>query len=108
GTIDKEVIRRALQQLVGIDAAPVLPDHVEYTRLGVKLLLSGEELTVRGTHGPDGRTILTVKLAGREWGLLKQPERTFAVGDLLAVVRDRVGQYDFEDIETWWTRQHEP
>jgi len=108
GTIDKEVIRRALQQLLGIDAAPVLPDQVEYTRLGVKLLLSGEQLTVRGTHGPDGRTILTVKLAGREWGLLKQPERAFEVGDLLALVRQRVEQYDYDEIETWWTRQHEP
>jgi hypothetical protein len=108
GTIDKEVIRRALQQLVGIDAAPVLPDQVEYTQLGVKLLLSGEQLTVRGTHGPDGRTILTVKLAGREWGLLKQPDRAFAVGDLLALARHRVEQYGFDDIETWWTRQHEP
>jgi len=102
GTIDKEVIRRVLQQWLGVDAAPVLPDQVEYTQLGVKLLVSGERLTVRGTHGSDGRAILTVRLAGREWCIVKQPEQSFEVGDLLAFVRQHVKQYRFDDIESWW------
>ncbi|UCG16267.1 MAG: hypothetical protein JSV19_13330 [Phycisphaerales bacterium] len=106
GTIDKELIRYALEQMFGIDASPVLPDRVEYARLGAKFLLSGDQLTVRGTHGANGRTILTIKVAGRELGLIGQPDETFEVGDLMAMVRREVERYDLEFLEEWWTRQH--
>ena len=54
----------------------------------------------------DGRTILTIKVAGRELGLIRQPDQTFQVGDLMAMIRREVERYDLEFIEDWWTRQH--
>jgi hypothetical protein len=107
GIIDKETVRQLLLQLVGIDTSRVLPAEVEYVKLGAKLLFSGEELTLRGTHGPTGRTILTIRVAGREFGVITQPDRTFAVGDLIARLRQEVDRYDFQQIEDWWSQQHE-
>lgn len=107
GIIDKETIRVLLMQFVGIDTSRVLPEQVEYVKLGAKLLFSGEELTLRGTHGPAGRTILTIRVAGREFGVIQQPDRTYKVGDLIGLVRKEVDQYDFGEFEDWWSRQHE-
>jgi hypothetical protein len=106
GVIDKALLQRVLQEVFGFDASRFLPDEVEYTKLGAKLLVSGDELAVLGTHGPQNRTILTIRVAGREWGLVKQPDRTYPVGDLVAMVRERLQQYDTKSLEAWWRDLH--
>ncbi|MHC4611693.1 MAG: hypothetical protein ACYS7M_15240, partial [Planctomycetota bacterium] len=66
GTIDRELLDQAARELIGLDLSSVLPERVEYARLGAKLVIDGEVLRVRGTHGTDGRTILTVRALGRD------------------------------------------
>ncbi len=105
GTIDRSVLREASLQLLGFDATTLLPPgvgEIEYTQLGVRLVLNRGELRVFGTHGDDGRTILTVKLFGREFGVVKEPRKTFAVDELLAAVQQRVGDYDAAALREWW------
>lgn len=106
GTISRELIQRMVQELLSIDLSRVLPNEVEYTELGAKLLVSGDRLTIRGTHGADGTTILTVKLLGQEWGLIDQPDRSFEIGDVVAQARQWLEQQDIRELRDWWDRQH--
>ncbi|MBU0719095.1 MAG: hypothetical protein KJ749_12660 [Planctomycetes bacterium] len=102
GWIDRELIARVAQLWLGIDPTAALPERIEYTRLGMRFMLDDGELRVLGTHGPDRRTILTIKAFGRSWPIVRQPERTFAVPDLLAALRDTAAEVEPEQVISWW------
>jgi hypothetical protein len=111
GTIDRDVLISAAKELLGIDISKVLPSmvqKVEYTQMGARLIVEGTSLRVRGTHGADNDTLVTVKLLGREWGVIKAPDRTFAIPDLIALARQRLEPYrhDYQRVRQWWERQH--
>lgn len=106
GFIEKAALASVGRQAFGLDLEPILPERVEYVQMGVKLLLDREGLRIRGTHGPRQRTILTVKLWGREVGLLKQPDKIYPMKDLVAIVRSRLKDYDVEQFIRWWAYQH--
>jgi hypothetical protein len=80
----------------------ILPDRVEYARIGCRLLVDHDRLTVEGTHGVEGRTMLTIKVLGQKLGLIKQPERTYQLTDLIATARERLAGYDVDGILRWW------
>jgi len=105
GTIDRAVLRTASERLLGFDATRILPDavqEVEYARMGVRLEFSRGEMRVRGTHGDDGKTILTVRLFGREFGVIKEPNRTYHIGDPIARLREKADQYDVQQwLQPW-------
>lgn len=102
GLIDRTIIAQAVSQRFGLDIEAALPEHIEYTRLGARLILKDGQLRVLGTHGRDGQTILTVKLFGKQIGIVKQPRETFPASDLLALLRQRAADIDEEQIRTWW------
>jgi hypothetical protein len=106
--IEKSALATIGQRVFGLDLAPLLPERVEYVQMGAKLLIDREGLRVRGTHGPDGRTILTVKLLGREVGILKQPNRTYPVDDLVGWVRTHLAGHDVDELYRWWKQQGTP
>lgn len=104
GTIDRSVLSRVSRDTLGFDATALLPksiERVEYVRAGARLALNRDTLRVRGTHGSDGRTILTVRLLGRDVGIVKGRERVFQVKDLVALVRERLGRLDAERLRSW-------
>jgi hypothetical protein len=108
GTIDRGIIREAAERVLGVDLGRLgglLPEKVEYVRLGAKLLIDGDRLRVEGTHGADRDTILTVKVLGKEWGILKQPDRVFPVADLVEAIRRRAAGYDPDDLLEWWKKK---
>ncbi len=111
-TIDRAILKTASEELLGIDATAILPKdvtHVEYARLGVRLIIDRGRLWVHGTHGDDGRTILTVKLFGRELGVVRAPRSTYAVDDILEAMQARLEQYDSQDLREWWrSREDSP
>lgn len=105
GTIDREVLQAGSQRMLGFDATKILPiaiQEVEYARLGVHLKFSQGELRVLGTHGDDGKTILTVTLFGREFGVIKEPGNTYHIGDLIARLREKADQYDVQEWLRAW------
>lgn len=105
GTIDRRILKSLAQRTLGFDPTALLPEdmtHVEYTRLGVRLILNRGQLRVQGTHGPDNRTILTINLFGRDFGVIKQPNKTFPVGDVLSKLRERIEDYDTNRLREWW------
>ncbi len=102
GRIDRPLLVWAGRQLLNVNLEPVLPPHVEYARLGGRVVLRDDQLRIEGNHGPDGRTILTVRLLGRDVGILRQPTGTFPAPDLLALLRERAGQITGDDLRQWW------
>ncbi|HEY3244223.1 MAG TPA: hypothetical protein VGM03_12825 [Phycisphaerae bacterium] len=111
GSIDRDVLISAAKDLLGIDISKVLPamiQKVEYAQMGAHLIIEGTNLRVRGTHGPDNDTLVTVKLLGREWGIIKAPERIFTIPDLIALARQRLAPYghDYQRVRDWWERHH--
>ncbi len=97
GTIDRTLIAELARAALGVDLgamADYLPDNVEYARLGCKLLVDGDRLHIKGTHGAAGDTVLTVKVLGRELGVLKAPSRTYPVSSLIDAAREHVADYD--------------
>ncbi len=84
----QEAVRRALRlNLPPALAERILPERVEYTRLGFKLEVRDEILYVFGTHGERERTILTVRLLDRDLPLLFEPQRAFDLGEWLDKLR---------------------
>lgn len=102
GLIDRRTLALAAKELLGVDLAVMLPEQVEYAEFGARLKLDGDQLRVLGTHGADGRTLLTIRLFGRDVGLVRQPDRTFTVPDPMAWLRTRAMRYDAEDVRSWW------
>lgn len=77
GTIDRELLLTAAKHLAGFSLPEWidpqwLPTKVEYTRFGLRLLVTDNRLRIIGTHGHDGDTILTIRVLGREWGVVKE------------------------------------
>jgi hypothetical protein len=102
GLIDRALIADAANKRFGLNIEAALPEHIEYTRFGARLILEDEQLRVLGTHGRDGQTILTVKLFGQPVGLVRQPSEPVAVPDLLPTLRQRAAEIDAEQLRTWW------
>ncbi|MGE0479451.1 MAG: hypothetical protein AB7Q17_03160 [Phycisphaerae bacterium] len=89
GTLLRELVRRAL----GVTLPDVLPERIEYTQLGVRLQVRDERLFVFGTHGDREKTILTVRLLGREVGLLHEPAQPFDLRPSLDELRRRAAEF---------------
>lgn len=54
-----------------------LPERIEYRALGLRLEVHDEVLNIFGTHGPNEKTILTVRFAGQDWPLVTEPGQAF-------------------------------
>jgi len=106
GTIDRDLFLAAAQDLAGFslpDALPrrLLPDKIEYTQFGMRLLVTDNRLRVLGTHGADNQTILTIRLLGTEWGVVKQWGDTIDLTPWVELVLERAGQVDPRDVPAW-------
>ncbi len=104
-TIDRDMLRTVSTRALGFDATVLLPSNVQdidYTHLGVRLELNRNELRVHGTHGEEGKTILTVNILDHEFGIIDEPSRTFKVDDLVGQLRRHLDEYDTERIRRWW------
>ncbi len=106
--ISREVIAAAAKRWLGVNPAAMLPEHVEYLQLGAHVTLADGRVAVRGTHGSDGRTILTVKLFGQPFGLIREPDHTFEAPDLLTLLRQEAPEVDRDTARHWWELLREP
>lgn len=106
GTIDRELLISAVQEILGMSwpsAVPerLLPEKVEYVEFGFRLLIRDNQLRVLGSHGPDGDTILTVKVAGMAFGVVKEQAGAVDLSPYMAKLRDRARSYDAERVREW-------
>jgi hypothetical protein len=72
--VEGELLRRALSSALKLNLPPVLPERIEYTRFGFTVVVRDEVMELFGSHGPQDKTILTVRLFGRDLGIVGQPE----------------------------------
>lgn len=75
--IEGRLLREIISRTLKIDLPSILPERIEYTRLGVKLEVRDEVLYIFGTHGPREKTILTARLFERDMPLVFEPRRSF-------------------------------
>lgn len=102
GLIDRALLARAARAVSGFDITAALPPQIEYSQLGARLKIEGDQLRVLGSHGPKGQTILTIKLLGRDWAIVKQPPWALTVPDLWPLLREQAGKVDPQSVERWW------
>ena len=88
GRLLREMISRALK----IELPALLPERIEYTRLGLRLEVRDEVLYVFGTHGEREQTILTVRMFEREVPLVFEPRRSFDLRPWLDELRARAAR----------------
>lgn len=87
--IEGQLLRELVRRTFKIPLPSILPKRIEYTRLGVRIEVRDEQLFVFGTHGEKQKTILTVVLGGREFGLVEEPEACFDLRPALNELRQK-------------------
>jgi hypothetical protein len=97
--IDGRLLTEVLSQALQVTLPPVLPERIEYTRLGLRLDVRDEVLYLFGTHGPREKTILTVRLFEQELPLLTEPEQPVDLRPWLDQLRQRAGAYFQEQLQ---------
>jgi len=113
GTISRDVILTVAKDVLGIELgriSAILPETIEYTELGLRILVEGGTLRFKGSHGTDGNSVLTIRdpILGRPMSVFSAPDRTFKLDDLLERVRERLEKYDIEDLREWWESNRRP
>jgi len=104
GTIERQLILDVAKNALNIDlgrAGKLLPAQVGYARLGCRLVIENDQLRVMGTHGKGNRTMLTVRVLGREIGLIKAPDQTYRIRDVIGEIREKLADYDADAILNW-------
>jgi len=79
-----------------------LPKQLEYTQIGARLLVRDNQLRILGTHGSRGDTILTIKVFGRDFGLVKEQLQTIDLKPYISSLLDRIRGYDPDRVRLWW------
>ncbi|MFQ5429787.1 MAG: hypothetical protein ACE5E1_05700 [Phycisphaerae bacterium] len=110
GTIDRSLLLGLAEKALDFtwpSAIPekLLPEKLEYTRFGMRLLVHDNRLRVLGTHGPAGDRILTIKVFGRQFGLVHEQARTVDLGPYLKDALARLRRYDPEQVRDWWEKR---
>lgn len=112
GTIDRELLLNAARHLAGFSLPEWidpqwLPAKVEYTRFGLRLLVTDNALRIIGTHGRDGDTILTIRVLGREWGVVKEWGGEIDLTPWVDALLGRITAVDPRDVPKMLKRQAE-
>ncbi|MCA9252713.1 MAG: hypothetical protein KDA54_16415 [Phycisphaerales bacterium] len=106
GTISRELVLGIAKDVLGVDLgrlASILPETIEYVDLGVKVLVDRGKLRFAGSHGDDGMCVLTIRdpILGRPISVFDAPKYTYELDDLIDKLRERLKQYELEDVQHW-------
>ncbi|HKQ46529.1 MAG TPA: hypothetical protein VJZ71_00490 [Phycisphaerae bacterium] len=112
GTIDRALMLSAVEKAFHFawpESLPqnLLPEKVEYAEFGLRLLVRDDQLRILGTHGDDGNTILTIRIAGMTFGVVKSRPGHIDLGPYLTEMLERARAYDPERVRDWWRRHHD-
>ncbi len=110
GLIDRQLLLTAAERVLNFTwpanfPKGILPEQVEYTEFGMRLLVRDNRLRILGTHGPNGETILTIKVGGMALGIVKEQSGYIDLGPMLADLRGRAKAYDADHVRDWWKTQ---
>ncbi|MFQ5424156.1 MAG: hypothetical protein ACE5F9_09270 [Phycisphaerae bacterium] len=107
GTIDRTLLLNAAQTAAHFSwpdwlPSSLVPDEIEYSRFGVRLLVRDNKMRILGTHGADGKTILTIRLAGRSFGVVKEQSSQIDLTPWIDRLLARARSYDPDGVRRWW------
>jgi len=107
GTIDRDLLVAGAEKAFDFtwpEALPrdLLPDKVEYTHLGLRLLVRDNEMRILGTHGARGDVILTVSVFGAPIPLVKEQKNTVDLTPYLDSLFVRLRSYEPSQTGEWW------
>ena len=109
GTIDRTLLAGIARRLLGYDLSALLPEQIKYAELGMRVVLRDGQVRIHGTHGPGGRTLVTVKLFGRPVPLIVAPSEWFDVSAYTRNLSNRLATVDPDAVQAWWDQlQREP
>lgn len=112
GTLDRTLILGVAERLLNFtwpSALPqnLIPDQLEYTQFGMRLLVKDNRLRILGTHGDGNDTIMTIRVRGYSFGLVKEQSGTTDLTPYLADLLRRIRDYDPDRVREWWASQGE-
>ncbi len=107
GTIDRTLLLGAAEKILNFswpESIPesFLPEKLEYVRFGARLLIRDNQLRILGTHGASNDVILTVRVFGQSFGLIKEQSGTIDLTPWVDQFLGRLREYDPERVREWW------
>lgn len=107
GTIDRTLVLGAAEKFLNFswpDAIPqsLLPSKLEYVQFGTRLLVRDNQLRILGTHGASNDVILTVRIFGQTFGLVKEQSGTIDLTPWVDEILGRLRDYDPRRVRDWW------
>ncbi|MFN0135318.1 MAG: hypothetical protein ACKVS9_04280 [Phycisphaerae bacterium] len=87
--VEGELLRTLVSKALKVELPAILPERIEYTKLGVRLEVRDEVLYVFGTHGPRDGTIMTARMFGRDIPLIPEPRESIDLEPWLSQLRAR-------------------
>ena len=87
--IEGRLLQTLIERTLKVALPPLLPERIEYVKLGVKIEIRDEILYVFGTHGPRESVILTARLYEQDVPIVIEPRRSFDLGPWLDDLRRR-------------------
>ncbi|MCG3139042.1 MAG: hypothetical protein HJJLKODD_02920 [Phycisphaerae bacterium] len=101
-TIDKQLVQKLAESLLGL-TLPELPfDELEYSQLGTRLEIRDQQLRLRGLYGDGQQTILAIRMLGREVPIIRESTTTYDLPDFMTLGRQQLEQYDFRTLWPGW------
>ncbi len=92
GTIEKALLMEAFEKLFGLWLpSQLLPERVQYTQMGVRILIDHREVRVLSGLGPVGPAVVTTQILGQDLPLGGQLDVHLTVDQLLSQAK---GQLD--------------
>ena len=107
GTIDRALLLSAAEEALNFSwpsALPqnLLPEKVEYVEFGMRLLVRDNKMRILGTHGASGDTILTIRVGGMSFGVIKEESDSLDLEPYLVALRRKAESYDRDRVREWW------
>ncbi|MBN1492015.1 MAG: hypothetical protein JXA69_19030 [Phycisphaerae bacterium] len=105
GRIERTLLLGALQEMVGFalpsNMEQLLPEQIEYTQMGVKLLANEGRLRILGSHDSDGKAMLTLRFFGQDLRV-PPPTQTYSIESLVEYVKTQARKLDRRTLRQWW------
>ena len=108
GLIDRALLLDAAERGLGFQwpaALPkrLLPEKIEYVDIGARLLIRDNKLRVLGTHGSDGRAIITIRdpVFGRPLTIFSEPGHVYDLTPYINQVLTTIQSYQPDEVKQW-------
>lgn len=90
--VEGELLRALVSKALKVELPPMLPERIEYTKLGVRIEVRDEVLYVFGTHGVRDGTIMTARMFGRDLPLIPEPRDSINLKPQLDQLREEAAR----------------